>query len=158
MFSKSEIIHPSNERISLTSIFRAEGIATVYQVFEPLSKQNRSNLLKTLHVPKAAKGKKVEVQDDAIEIALNAFDDLKNIQDTFNTQTDEVLETRKVEYQALINPVEPEILPPPPMPPFTPSPKLLQAQQDFYSPKVGSVPTLSYWNSHEADFGFPDSL
>lgn len=158
-YRKSDIPHPSEEIIKTNTVFKSDGTETLYQEHETLSKPNRSVLLKTLHIPKpkkAAANKKQEVVVvDFVQKALEIEEESKIIHSQFLQLINEILEENETDYHFVVHPIE--VPPPaePPMPPFTPSPELLQAQQNLYSKKIKKDKVLKYWKSHEADFGFP---
>lgn len=158
-YPKLEVVHPSEEIIKTNTVFKSDGAVKLYQEYEALSKQNRSALLKNLHIPKPKKvsgNKKQEVVvEDFVQKANEIAEESQIVHAQYLELITDILADDEKEHHFALHPIQPPPPVEPPMPPFTPSPKLLQAQQNIYSKKVKSDKILKFWNTHEADFSFP---
>jgi hypothetical protein len=142
-----------------------DDLGTIHVKNEPINKQNRSAILKGLHVPKQKK-KKGEEEATPEELITSAQAAVESYL-LGNQQFVEILgNTLRQEHDAYID----SVTPPPPeppefvmIPPQTPPPRILEMQANVHHESIprnedGTTGVLGYWNCYEAEFALPLAL
>ena len=154
--SRSTLLHPSGSECKILTRHSVdpEALPRIYIEHQSLSKSERANVMKGLHLPKAAKGKKGLSTEDADQAMTEA-----------ETARQSILYDTRVFTQALSNCLERahdnfmnENAPEPEqeeekpfIPPMTPPPRILIMQQNKNLEKSNN-----YWESPEGAFSMPD--
>jgi hypothetical protein len=148
---QTDIPLPEGETIKLLSFHNVTDPPLAISAFEPMAKTTRSNLLKNLHLPKAAKKKPGESDDTkamAEEADKKSLDTRHLIAGLITAAT---VRAQGLYFESIS---EPEIPPPVrlPVPPPTLRPRLLKMAHC----KRSSGTAVNYWGVPESEFAFAD--
>jgi hypothetical protein len=145
---------PNADPVELISFHHLTQPAIACLQFEKMTKLVRSNLLKNLHFPKAAKKKPSEgAEDDSVESAEVTFSNANAIRATvMNFIERAVIEAQDKFDEAHL---EPQPVPEPPLkvPPHTPVPRILQTAHW----RTRETTNTNYWLSPESEFAYADA-
>ena len=159
------ISHPSNVECNIVTYHHPTRLPLIFLINEPMSKQDRANVLKQLHIPKARRGgaksnrsgkSGPENEEELISNAESYRQALFCDNKLFVQAMNNLLEKNSIRYEdenRLPEPPTPEVLI---LPPPTPPPRILEMQAGLYASSVNSSnEPLNYWESFEADFAMP---
>lgn len=159
---ENQIPHPTGCPMNIISFHHPEKHPQIYVQNNALSKPERINLLKNLHIPKPAKkSSKKESKNtfSSIQLETLAVHDciLDNNSIFFKTLS---LYLEKTHEQYLYDLLPPEPIPDPVLiiPPETPKPRLLEMQHQIYEKpikKPGDEKDMNYWKSRDSSFAYP---
>jgi hypothetical protein len=149
---RSHTVEFGMEAIEVVSFHSPDTDPSYCLKHKPLSKLDRTNVLKNVHVEKPKKkGTEADVDETIVAEAATAVEQLMNYWAQIPAQLEELMETWHSEYITDITPPPP----PPPevliIPPATPTPRRLKAARELNITEHNH----SYWNTHEGDFAFP---
>ncbi|OHT14309.1 hypothetical protein TRFO_15334 [Tritrichomonas foetus] len=168
------LAHPTGTECNIVTYHHPTKPAVVYFENTPMSKSERANTLKALHIPKAKKEKlgsskskrdmpPDEDEEEQISISESCRQALLCDNKLFVQAMNNWLEKHQMQYEEANRPIEqsePEELH---LPPPTPAPRILEKQANLYQPsaeqftrvKNESGEILNYWESREAEFAMP---
>jgi len=153
---REEVMYPSGEPCNIISYHLQDKEPLMYLEIEPSSKAERSQILKSLHIPK--KQKKLLTQDEIDTIYNEATIKLADYLDQnrlFLGVLSNYLAHSHEQFLIDTEPIEPPKPDTPMIPPITPNPRLLQMQMNLHQPLAKGEIKPNYWNHHESDFSFP---
>lgn len=150
----STLMHPSGRECTCITRHNMKDDSEaprIYVEHPSLPKQDRSNILKNLHLPKSVKNnkKKIETKID-VDTIKGVFDAALEKTHTFNKILYECLEKNHNEYLDSKNPHEEEDNFKPPLPPQTPDPYILIMMSNKYTNN-----RESFWESNHSRFSRP---
>jgi hypothetical protein len=151
---RTTVSHPSQEAVVVLTRHLPDASPEIYIENEALTKPARSALLKSLHVPKAARAGKGKIDTETIRPATEAIAEYLTTSEKFAEKMGETMQTNQLSYLEAIKPIPP----PPPeiirIPPQLPPPRSQRMQCDKI--QGGVIPgRTNYWLCHESDFGYP---
>jgi hypothetical protein len=152
---KTVVEHSSQRSVALVTRHLPGEVPTIYFEYEGLTKPARSTLLKTLHIPKAKAKPAKGAAPPSPAAAADAIAAFLTETSVFAEQMNDVLEHNQQQYADELRPPD---RPPPEnikVPPHTPAPRMQLMRYNREQPNVETAEALNYWESHEADFGYP---
>ena len=155
--SRSTLLHPSGSECKILTRHNLdpESVPRIYIEHQPLTKQERVNIMKGLHLPKVPKGKqKQQVPEDEDQAMIEAETVRQSIIYDTRVFTQALSNCLERAHECFLNEntLEPEQEEERSfMPPITPEPRILIMQQNKYLGKCES-----FWDSPEGAFSMPD--
>lgn len=174
-FKYDIISHPTGENCNIVTIHHETRDPLVYVESEPLTKAQRSIVMKSLQIPKPKKQKdgQIIIDDSVRSEADGAIQSMYSDNKMFLDAIENLLETQHNQFLNDIKPRSPPPVPKLPLPPPTPPPRMLEMQANINQPKAPKEGTpqspsqfnypkknesaiLNYWGCKEAEFAMPD--